>query len=50
MDKVFLNVLHEEEKIENESLEMLKGGQGSGCGSTNICDKDCKPNICGSDH
>ena len=36
MDKVFLNVLHEEEKIENESLDMLKGG---------LADDDCECNF-----
>ncbi len=30
MDKLFLNVLHEEEKIEEASMDMLKGGSGSG--------------------
>lgn len=29
MDKIFLNVLHEEEKMENVSMDMLKGGTGS---------------------
>lgn len=41
MDKVFLNVLHEEEKLEDVSMDVLKGGQGSG-----LCDAgsifDCK--------
>lgn len=33
MDKIFLSVLHEEEKVNLESLDMLKGGSGSG-----LCD------------
>lgn len=33
MDKIFLNVLHEEEKMDCVSMDMLKGGSGS-----SLCD------------
>lgn len=46
MNKIFLNVLHEEEKLEDVSMDVLKGGQGSGCGETNICDNNCENNTC----
>lgn len=36
MNKIFLNVLHEEEKLEDVSMDVLKGGHGSGlCDGTN---------------
>ena len=45
MNKIFLNVLHEEEKLEDVSMDVLKGGQGSGCGSENMCPHiNCSPN------
>lgn len=30
MNKIFLNVLHEEEKLEDVSMDVLKGGQSDG--------------------
>jgi hypothetical protein len=43
MDKIFLSVLHEEEKMDESSLDMLKGGTGGICIGTN-----CKPNCSGT--
>lgn len=41
MDKLFLNVLHEEEKMDENSLDMLKGGTGGSCTG-----QFCSPNYC----
>lgn len=39
MNKIFLNVLHEEEKLEDVSMDVLKGGlviNDCGCNTGNI--------------
>ncbi|MBQ9671567.1 MAG: hypothetical protein IJV34_01780 [Prevotella sp.] len=42
MEKLFLNVLHEEEKMDDMSLENLKGGRGDICiGKDSNCKHSC---------
>lgn len=42
MEKFFLKVLHEDEKMKKESLDLLKGGQrGNDCYGNCGCNGNC---------